>query len=344
VDYLAKQHQRPFQSYIPALAGVATSRIGKKADTFVAATDQVNPEDSAIWFYLQNHGQALLARQYDKFEPLAPDALKFTNMYHRTMGAEALRMFFYLLLICTRETRHIQNLSEIGPMMTKKYGSAKCKKFTQQLTTKGSSGAVSCFYTDAPHVPLGEYTSYMYDLFNEGQWGSSFGGDAWASVAKVLKDFVDGTITAEMMMDTAFTLAHNNGPIFNKGLVFNMYDHTGLIRILDVQRSGQIPQMVDDQESSHVSTAHRDYQQAMAQVLGTQFSGYVDWYAVERLGAVHSYASDMSAQVSKFGMPKDVEIQEKVAAAKKLQAEKGYYTIQPNLKAKVITRQEVHNG
>ena len=54
--------------------------------------------------------------------------------------------------------------------------------------------------------------------------------------------FVSGEFSAEMMLDTVWTLAHNGGPIFNKGQFYACTANA--LRILDVQRSGQIPEAV----------------------------------------------------------------------------------------------------
>lgn len=344
MDYLAKQQTRPFQSHL-SIADICCTTIAPKAEKFVNEADKINPEQAAIWFYLQNHTIAAMSRQWGKYEPLPGEALELVNQYHKRMNYESLRMFFYLLLICTRESRHIKNLKDIGPQMTQKYGTGKLKKFTNGIKGGGSNEAVFSFYHGAPEASLGDYCSYMYDLFNEGNWNGGYGGQAWADVSKVLRDFVLGTTTAEMMMDTAFTLAHNNGPIFNKGLVYNMYDGYEICKILDVQRAGQIPQLVANNETNYTCEEQHDYQEAAAALLGSEMAGHVDWYAVERLGAQQSYANQKAQQVQKFGLPQNVAIAEKMkvakAAAEKAEKAKTHYTVMDGIVLKKLTRKEI---
>ena len=340
MDYLAKHQQRPLQSYLD-MSEVCTEHIAVRANAYVNEVSHVSPENEAIWFYLQNHVMAELSRQYSKYEPLAPAAYELTSRYHRTETQSAMRMFFYLLLICTRETRHIKNLSEIGPVMTKKYKTGKLRKFTQLIKGTSSGTAVTRFYTEAPDVGLGKYTSYMYDLFNDGNWSSSFGGKKWADIAKVLRDFVLGTITAEMMMDTAFTLAHNCGPIFNKGLVFNCQNNQSLLELLDVQRSGQIPELVREANHDDVTTSHRDYLELADTALGNPFGGYVDWYKVDALGAMGSYEGKKAAQTNLHGVPEHIELAAKIETAKKAIEVQKYYTVMEGAKLNKLTREEL---
>ena len=131
-------------------------------------------------------------------------------------------MFFYLLLICTRESRHTKDAvsSPFIKGLGKKYGDG-CTGFWSSIKGTGSSGAAERLRNSPPDVLLGDYTKFLADMFNGGQFSGGYGGVAWGAVAVVLRDYSIGAISAEMMMDTAFTLCHNNGPIFNKGMLFN---------------------------------------------------------------------------------------------------------------------------
>lgn len=339
MDYLAAQDKRPLKMNLSSLMTASTPEIAKQAREFVNTTDSVEPETAAIWFYMQNHAQAILARKRMKFEPLPAEELGLVNKYHRTMTREALRMFYYLLLICTRESRHINNLDDVP------IPSARYKEFVASIRPKGSSGAVESFYSNAPAMNLGRYTAHMLTLFEQGHWSSSFGGKAWANVAKVLDDFVQGEITAEMMLDTAYTLAHNNGPIFNKGLVFKMYDPYEIMRILDVQRSGQIPQFVQTEHSSKITAVQREYRMCGYHILGEEFGGHVDWFKVEALGAVGSYDAEKAEQQAKYGIPDTAKQVIAATEAKQQKEAEEYYTmISPagtSLKFKKLKREEL---
>ena len=125
---------------------------------------------------------------------------------------------------------------------------------------------------------------------------------------------MDGKTSMEMMLDTAFTLAHNNGPIFNKGMMYSHYNASNLYRILDVQRSGQIPEMIlydklgTQYNLEPVKALIKLVQEKVPQAFGT----YVDWIKVEALGALHKYPDDIKAQKAAHG---HVEIEKAKAAS-----------------------------
>jgi hypothetical protein len=137
-----------------------------------------------------------------------------------------------------------------------------------------------------------------------------------------------GRISAEMFLDTGFTLCHNGGPIFNKGMLYHHANKAELERILDVQRAGQIPQLVASKGTKFVTAPLSAYQSKMRELLGGEFDGYVDWFLVESLGSLGKYPTEKAQQAAKHGKPGSSVIAEKVAAAKakiaaaKVQAEK----------------------
>jgi hypothetical protein len=63
-------------------------------------------------------------------------------------------------------------------------------------------------------------------------------------VTEILAAYLNGEITGEVFMDTAFAAAHNNGTVFNKPFVYS--GASDLQLVLDVQRAGQMPAFVND--------------------------------------------------------------------------------------------------
>lgn len=257
------------------------------------------PEVDALIFYMLNHAVSLVRQRVHPLQPLGK-YLPLFDLYATEMAVRTQRMFFYLLLICTRESRHDkakdQNRDSWGY-------SEKIIKFHRSLGGMGSDGAASALCKNPPSVTLGEYTRYLSDTFYKGNYNGGFGGKAWGQVADVLRDYVSGKLTAEMMMDTSFTLCHNNGPIFNKGMLFSGYSHD-IYHILDVQRSGQIPQLIAEKVLAHTkvhlvqliwSRCHK--------LLGAEFDGYVDYFKVEELGALKKYDAQKNKQVQEHGHP-----------------------------------------
>ncbi len=262
-----------------------------------------NPEVDAVIFYLMNHAVAVVRQRVGLLEPLGK-YLPLLDMYHNELAVRSARMFYYLLLICSRESRHEKNDLEGGfwKDIKAKYP-ASIIKFHKSMKGKGSLAAASSLTeTHTPECTLGQFTSYLYENFYTGKFNGGYGGKKWAVVAKVLDDFVHGRITGEMMMDTAFTLAHNGGPIFNKGMLFTMYGDE-LYKILDVQRAGMIPQYVAEgcykwSDNKSILNLHS----AAREIIGDEFAGYVDWYQVEALGSVKKYSTEKQKQDKKFGI------------------------------------------
>lgn len=259
-----------------------------------------HPEIDALMFYMLNHSVSLVASRVHPLEPLG-DYLPLVEMYHQELALRSTRMFYYLLLICTRESRH-EKKSSAASALHSKYG-AEISKFHTSLHGCSSMGAADVLMKTPPKVDIGSYTSFLVDVFNQGSWSSGFGGKAWGEVARVLRDFVLGDITAEMMMDTSFTLCHNNGPIFNKGMLYSSYS-SGIYKILDVQRSGQIPELVACKGVSQASAVQVQTAYSLCnKLVGDSFGPYVDWFKVEDLGALKKYPVEKDLQKKAHGTP-----------------------------------------
>lgn len=302
-----------------------------------------NPEKDALLFYLLNHATSVVRQRVHPLQPLGKYA-KILDLYHDQLALRSTRMFYYILLICTRESRH--DKSSVNYALKDKYGSA-ITNFHLSIKGKASLTAADMFKSSAPECTIGDYTAFLAEKFYTGAYSSGYGGKAWGKVADVLRDFVWGKLTAEMMMDTAFTLCHNNGPIFNKGMLYEMHTKPALEKILDVQRSGQIPQLIG-QDPFHTSGLDSSVKAAWVMcrdILGTAFDGHVDWYQVEALGALKSYPQEKSMQAQKYGVPANAKSKMEVEAAK-LEALLATAALEASLKAKsqieVFPKQFIH--
>ena len=187
---------------------------------------------------------------------------------------------------------------------------------------------------------MGTYTEWMVWVFNRGKYGGGFGGKAWAEVAEVLRRVVHGEISYEMMIDQAFNSAHNNGPIFNKGMCFNQYTPK-FIPILDVQRSGQIPHLFAEKlkyGTDHMGnlspTMIEEFATFHALWLPELETDYVDWYKVEALGAVKHYPSEKAYQLKTYGVDSEhAKIAEKAHINKPVM-----YQVMENVSVPILTR------
>jgi hypothetical protein len=199
--------------------------------------------------------------------------------------------------------------------MSAKYGKG-IADFHKSLKGQSSLGAAQSFQDKAPDTTVGKYTSFLSDIFFQGKYSGGYGGPAWGAVANVLRDFVHGKITAEMMMDTSFTLCHNNGPIFNKGMLFGTYG-SDIYKILDVQRSGQIPQLVAENQALVCKDSKiKEVWNECFSILGDEFTGYVDWFLVEELGALKTYPDQKAKQIAAHGYPSKFKAKKEAEQAK----------------------------
>ena len=67
-----------------------------------------HPEVDALKFYMMNHAVSVIQAKVHPLEPLGK-LLPLVEEYHTILAGLSSRMFVYLLLICTRESRHTKD-------------------------------------------------------------------------------------------------------------------------------------------------------------------------------------------------------------------------------------------
>lgn len=305
------------------------------------------PETDALNFYLLNHAFSVLRMKYNAFEPVNGDHKVADEYFSKKVAVATARAFYYLLLICTRESRHVHKTNNFHDKLKAKYGT-KIHDFNREINGSGSNSAAMAVRNSPPDVELGQYTDSLVFTFYKGIFGGGYGGPKWGKVADCLNDFVWGRTSAEMMMDSVWTLCHNNGPIFNKGMLYGHYS-SELVTILDVQRAGQIPNLINDHRNgikyvSAIQKEHIDTYERLLEYLPEELDGYTDWGLIEALGSNHKYANFKTKQKQHHGESEE-EVKAK-AAAKKLQeqkkaeeeAKKKYWFITPTQKVETFER------
>ena len=340
MDTIAFHKTRPLKAHID-LSQASLQHVMNEYDTLkdmlVAGEGDVfaKPEGDALWFYVQQHAMGLIERNLDDDEPMG-EYERFVVQYHEDIQRKMLRMFYYLIIICTRESRHASGHTGKETLFSK---FPEMKDYHQNYVQDSSAeSAVQSIIDNAPDVTLGEYTQFLVAAFTYPSYSDGYGGKAWRDVARPLRDFVQGKISGEIMVDTAFTLAHNNGPIFNKGMLYHGYNSNPFHKILDVQRSGQIPQLI----AQHLSDLTPYITGSMIQYvddfskLDSGFSGHVDWHQVKNIKGECVYHAEMAAQKvadkSTGFMEKLKETAAKAkAAAAKLALLKGSIEIAPGV-------------
>lgn len=246
------------------------------------------PQDSALEFYLCNHAYSLLKTRKHPYAPLTPVETMIVERYTRASLRIGARLFFYVLLICTRESRHAGIDSGVRDKLIEDHGYECFNFWIDHLDCASSSSAVESFMSSAPAVPVMTYAAFLQSVFLLGGFGTQFGGKAWADIATCLVEYTAGRASLEVFLDTAWTLCHNNGPIFNKGIIFLHHDSGVLTQILDCQRAGCVPQYLHDNQN-HYPGELLIFKYAVEDIFPEEFGGSVDWNMVHGLGAVGTH-------------------------------------------------------
>lgn len=285
-DTMAFQLSRPLNCPID-FSKMRMSEFSKRAKAFLGTgNNSVRPETEALWFYLGNHGLHALRARNPMYAPLSNDDLSLVNHHFKMANKVFLRLFYYTLVICVRETRHLPDKNALMPLLK-----AEKVENSWSLITKiedSASGAMQQIIDQQhPELTVYELCKGMSIAFHKLHWPSSFGGKKWGIIADSLVNLVTGKHSPEIFCDVAFALAHNGGPIFNKGMFYGHYG-SDLQIILDCQRGGQIPRYVYSKQSNLVTGDMQSYGMKLAK-FGEDFVGDIDWEMVQKAGAVGSY-------------------------------------------------------
>ena len=153
-------------------------------------------------------------------------------------GAVVRRLMYYLFHITAREMRHgtTHQWAKAFPQGLDTEGfNPQAMELVQKINVGGSYGEI----LEASDVPLGDYLTALEHHYRKGGWGSAYGGPAWADITLVLRQYVQGEMSAMMAADRAWTLVHNNGTIFNKPAHFQQVS-AGLQQVLNKQATSSV--------------------------------------------------------------------------------------------------------
>ncbi len=305
------------------------------------------PEIEAIWFYLMNHAVGEVRRRVEWHEPLGDYAI-FLDEYNERGADMAARLFNYLVLICIRESRHAEVGLDVSQAVAKKYGTV-VEEFNKIV--RSTEDPLPHFSKNPPKTTLGAFVGSLRMIFFKGHFGQAYGGPKWGAVADALCKFVDGTFSAEMLLDVGWTLCHNGGPIFNKGMLYAGYNEGLLTTILDTQASGQIPQLVNADTvgmGAVVTASMKQFVKRMAKTLGAGFVADVNWSLVAAHSVTEkSYGGMMTKAQQEEANKIKAEVAAQIIASKEAEAAqkaKTHFMIMPNLSVLKLTRQDLEEA
>lgn len=249
--------------------------------------------DTAVQFYLLNHGVALIDNESAPDQALDPARSALYAQYHLAVGRIGVRMVYDIVFMLTAMASTTHPDGYHLDMVESSYG-APARAFIEGLV--GSTGNVSFWIpqyaklkpvliqarSSAQGVSLGAGLRALGYILDIRQKELSY-GPLWRDVARVASAFFEGSKSLETTIDTAFTFCHCNGSFFEKGKLFSPVGNE-LFKALDVQRSGQIPQYVHEGKSALASQADtRALHLAFAKIFPSVFNAKMDWSLVKEI-------------------------------------------------------------
>lgn len=249
--------------------------------------------DTAVQFYMLNHGVALLDGAVGPDTPLTPQQAKLYQLYHQHVGSVGVRMVYDVVFMLTAmaSTTHPDGFHLDA--VESSYG-LKTREFIEDLTGKSSNftfwtpdfktlkGVMNKAQTSARGVNITNAVRSLGYILDVCQRELAY-GPLWRDVARMASSFFEGNKSLETTIDTAFTFCHCNGSFFEKGKLFTPVGND-LFNALDVQRSGQIPQMVH--EAKDALTRHpltRSLYDEFAPHFPDVFKAKVKWSDVKKV-------------------------------------------------------------
>lgn len=276
------------------------------------------PEIDALLFYVSTQYLSLVSDKHAKYELIR--AHEDRELIPKVLLAQTrlqLRSLFYLTVICTRESRHSHYKGDAMTAHLKKAFAGK-KEFTSAVIDDyvqffvsirhgGSQETAQRFYDIDSELTFGQYIQCVSENFNT-EFSNAYGGKAWHNIAKCVERAVLGETSLHTMTDTSYTLAHNTGAIFNKGFIYHKQVNHRLLKILDLQRAGALPQGMKSGYLEGASCTHTNTEEDKVNLrllkklvdriyaLTPDLPVEVNWKEVIAHGAVGKYTHRAKAQ------------------------------------------------
>lgn len=198
-----------------------------------------NTEQAVLNFYFYNHAFHLITSRYNIYDRL-PDELAHICARHQLVSNQIGARMFYQVLMSTHGhlfgVQYGEHKPQFQEFFIQQYGQKVWDFFASNPSSYHFNNWVMMF----PDENLGAFVSGTLATFTFSGNGAA---KAWANIARLGTDYVNGNMSLESMADQAFSICHNGGSILNKGHMFTVCEQN-MYHLLDVQDSGQIPQWI----------------------------------------------------------------------------------------------------
>ena len=304
---------------IATLRTMQDRKVSKKRDmhsftigSFLSGYEQVlacpmeQPAETAFRFYMGNHFIQELEKQYDLDEQLPAAVVGLLDEHYYQTTLDAARMFYYIVHICIRESRHARIDNCDADEVYRRYEEIS-EAHAGIIGSPGEHAASRFLDNLSRNVKLLEVMKFLHSMFVRTEWEESYGGGAWGDVAQPVIELLEDTINLEILLDTGYTLAHNGGPIFNKGEFYFNYS-SKFKKILDLQRAGMLPNW-----ACHYGKDDNMYTRYWARLVPhvaseARWHAPVDWFKVGLLCPINGhkkYKQHKRVQIAAGNAPKN---------------------------------------
>jgi hypothetical protein len=292
--------------------------------------DRPQAECEAIRFYALNHLMSIVKRHYTPHQPLPITPLSIAIDYRNCLIEQAQRVMYYIALITTREFRHAWEGTHLSAEIREEFEKVigpTVMRMQKHMRGKDYSTAIDVM-GEEENMTLREFFTGVEYVFNNGSFSAGYGGPPWGRITNCLVRTINGQYSPEVMVDTSYTLAHNNGAMHNKGMLYGGVEES-MLHILDVQRSGQIPEMIlenryfNEYTTSSLRTAVRNMKHLYPEEIGD----FVNWFKVRALGAVKDCQPMINEMLYLHPEMKDCDMQYKISEIGKVAVTSSTYAV-----------------
>jgi hypothetical protein len=287
---LDEHRQRPlFKTRDISTAKV--SDIAAQSYAFCQKSKKVSIGETAVLFYFFNHAASLASQQAARSNKLEPLQAALFDAYCQEGNAIGVRMFHDIFFMLNAMASFTHPEPGQIDMIEHDYG-ADCGELLREIcglhgnntwwtpAFDKSGLALKALKETKTDVDLGRWVDTLTLLLDWRQRELAY-GPLWADVSRMFGKFVNGGKSLEALIDTSFTFCHCNGSFFEKGHLFEPVGNA-LFDVLDVQRSGQIPQMVFERKcisSPRIVELGREF----AELDPSVFAARVNWGNVKKV-------------------------------------------------------------
>ena len=203
------------------------------------------PESEALWFYGMNHGMALIAAR----KRSARAARRVGEGVRQRLPHADGREGGPGLLLSRLDLHPRGAAQQVARRRTCRRSAScsarRCRQFFTAHQGRRGRDLQEVPQEDPPNATIGNYCEgAALDVLSlaAGPAATAARSGAWSPTASCR--FVNGEFTRRDDARYGLDAGHNNGPIFNKGEFYAMLRSTYAVAVLDVQRSGQMPEAV----------------------------------------------------------------------------------------------------